>query len=173
MSDVCYLGFDPGAVTGMSWTALEGDELLHTTQQPLPACTYIYDVIDMFVTQGRRLIVSGEAYTMGSSVRSHQPDALYILGAVKWMIHKFFPGVELRITGAAEASHVGNIETLKAAGWWIKGDPDQHRNRASAQVAHAMMMTEPKRWYDLIKSNDESDMSDDTTNRAGIPGLMS
>jgi hypothetical protein len=179
MTDIMYIGFDPGAVTGIAWTSLDKDlNLLYGRAAPtaMNACDTIHQIIGWYAhledDPPIRIIVSGEAYTMGSSVRTHQPDALYILGAVRWMIHKFFPSVEFRITGAAEASHVGNIKTLKAAGWWIKADPDQHRNRAAAQVAHAMMMTEPRRWYDLINPSDQGDTSDeeaDDSRRTQVP----
>jgi hypothetical protein len=170
MTDIVYIGFDPGAVTGIAWTSLDERKDVLTGCAPpdaMKACDTLYQIVSWYMhledDPPIRIIVSGEAYTMGSSVRTHQPDALYILGALRWMIHKFFPSVEFRITGAAEASHVGNITTLKAAGWWIPGDPDQHRNRAAAQVAHAMMMTEPRRWYDLINPSDQGDISDGKT----------
>jgi hypothetical protein len=173
MTDIMYLGFDPGGITGIIWTTYENKDLLHPAVcTPMQTCDVIYSVLKAWHSDEplpHRIIVSGEAYTMGSSVRTHQPDALYILGAVRWMVHKFFPSVEFYITGAAEASATGNIKTLKAAGWWIPADPDQHRNRAAAQVAHAMMMTEPRRWYDLINPSDQGDTSDDKNRRTQVP----
>lgn len=174
MQPIVYLGFDPGAVTGVSWTPYigstpvlpDGDHngLMRSARTPLEACDLVYDVLRMWTTlrvKPYRIIVSGETYTMGSSVRTHQPDALIVLGAVRWMTHKFYPTVEYRQVGAAEAGHVGNIKTLKAAGWWLPSDKDQHHNKAAAQVAYSMMTTEPRRWYDLINPRESSDDRDD------------
>lgn len=154
MRRIMYLGFDPGAVTGIAWTTYNNVNVLHHAAcTPMQACDVIYSVLKAWHQDDSsldRIIVSGESYTMGSSIRTHQPDALYILGAVSWMMHKFFPQVEYTTIGASSAAQTGTRKTLSAAGWWAPGDQDQHKNRAAAQVAYAMMTTEPRRWYDLI-----------------------
>jgi hypothetical protein len=154
MNHTMYLGFDPGRHTGIAWMTHENPGVLHhAVCTPMQSCDLIYQILNAWHHDEPlpyRIVVSGESYVMGSSVRSHQPDALHILGAVGWMVHKFFPQVIYMETGASSAAYTGTRQTLTAAGWWTAADEDQHRNRAAAQIAHAMMMTEPRRWYDLI-----------------------
>src|SRR5690349_18447961 len=144
MKRIVYLGFDPGAYTGIAWTknyvSQPSHELMHAVHTPYAACDLIYEVLKEWhngVIVPDRIIVSGEAYVMGSSVKSHQPDALNILGAVSWMLHRFFPHAEYTTVGASSAAGTGTRQTLTAAGWWTVADEDQHNNRAAAQVAHA------------------------------------
>lgn len=150
-----YIGVDPGKITGIAvywsvknwYTAYTGD------------FDKTCDVVNSLLPrnepdEGPHIILAVERYTPGITIRSSQTDALELIGVMKWLarIH----GARFKLQGAAQASHVGNRENLSHAGWWIPGDPDQHRNKAFAQVALAVLTYEPKVWHRLITAEEDN-----------------
>jgi hypothetical protein len=150
-----YIGVDPGKITGVAYYApyyKKLPELNHLVGPPMDICQDIHHLIT--ATQNYpdlvdRIILAVERYTMGNSTRTQQPDALKIIGVMEWFAH-IYPNVTLVMQGAADAAKPGSRENLTKVGWWIKADPDQHRNKAAAQVALAILTHDPEMWYALI-----------------------
>jgi hypothetical protein len=88
-----------------------------------------------------------EAYSEGGGIRTAQPDALETIGVMRWLARLLH--LDLLVQGAGAATAAAPREVLQATGWWTVGDPEQHRNRAAAQVALAALQVMPDRWYEM------------------------
>jgi len=155
VTDTLIIGIDPGKVTGVAKHFTDSKNISHHKFEDKMA---LYEFVLSAITRTHELrmgvVLAVERYTMGNTTRSAQPDALEIIGVMRWFAHH--EGANFMLQGAADASKVGSRLNLIRAGWWVPGDPDQHRNKASAQVAYALMRRYPHLWLTLIGS-DKSD----------------
>jgi hypothetical protein len=147
-ANILFIGVDPGLISGVAWWS-RGSTIQHFVGSPMDTCTQVRDVIDQHTDLGFKTVMSVERYTMGSSTRTQQPDALKIIGVMQWF-EFIIPTVKMIVNGAADAATIGSRENLTKIGWWLKADPDQHRNRASAQVAKAVIDIDPRAWHVLL-----------------------
>lgn len=151
------IGVDPGKVTGVAryvprdvrqrflipseyaWKTLEVDNYIN-------ALALVHAEIQTWPS----VHTSVERFTMnsGGGPRTSQPEALKIIGALEWITH--YAHASLSVIGASDAAAAGSRETLEMLGWWTPSDPEHHRNRAAAQVAHAMLHRHPDHWQTLL-----------------------
>jgi hypothetical protein len=149
IDDTLIIGVDPGKVTGVAKYFTDSKRISH---QSFDDKMKLYEFIDANIDRAHELrqtvVLAVERYTMGTTTRSPQPDALEIIGVMRWLSrHK---GAIFMLQGAADAAQVGSRANLVRASWWVPSDPDQHRNKASAQVAYALMRRYPHKWLTLI-----------------------
>jgi len=162
-----FIGVDPGAVTGLcrydTATGPRGP-LISDALTFLDACRWLDGAITLHRPD---VVVAVERFTIGGSrPQTSQPDALEIIGVCRYLCAR--DDVRLIVQGASVAGGArgaGSPDVLRRVGWWIPADPDQHRNRAAAQVALALLTSQPSVWYDVLESGrvDTSDLVFDTT----------
>lgn len=143
------MGVDPGLVSGVAWWSHDAT-IQHFVGSPMDTCAHIRDVIQQHTDLGFKTVLSVERYTMGSSTRTQQPDALKIIGVMEWFRFILPFSVTLLVNGASDAATLGSRANLTKIGWWIKADPDQHRNKATAQLAKAILDINPRAWHVLL-----------------------
>lgn len=160
--EVVYIGVDPGKVTGgFAYNSLTG--VANKFEGDLvTVVTWIWDRLHEQWNRAAQqvgeehhaklglTVIGMERYTLGTTTRSAQTDALEVIGAIKFLASLFPTQVILMVQGAADAQQAGNRENLIKVGWWTPGDKDQHHNRAAAQIALAMMVHDPRLWHNLL-----------------------
>ena len=137
MTTTLVIGVDPGLASGIFELLLsdviENGESVFTTwtyvYPPLDACDLIENRAKRF---GSHLHVACERYTITHATgrKTFQPDALEIIGTLRWICRKWQSSFELQ--GAADTKKIGNPALLRRIGWHTAG-PD-HVDRAAAQV---------------------------------------
>lgn len=161
-----YIGVDPGLVTGV----FIYDTVTKKTWKFAGNFTQVLSKISDFIRVevhelSKTVVIAMERYTLGTTVRTNQTHALETIGAVKFIAETYKPHTIVVMAGAADAAKPGSRENLIRVGWWTPSDPDQHHNKAAAQVALAMMNRQPQLWYSLLTSQvigDASDTDDST-----------
>lgn len=146
-----FIGVDPGKVSGL---ARYDSRSRNFVAYALRGVKAVGDQLREEITQARaarqNIMMSCERFTMGGNqVLTAQPDALEAIGVVKWLACDLH--VPLKMSGAAEGARIAPRALLVKLGWWTVADLDQQRNKATAQVALAMLHTDPKAWYDLSR----------------------
>lgn len=149
-----YVGVDPGKITGIAVYWSKKNWYAAYTGDFDKTC----EIVNMLLSrnepdEGPHIVLAVERYTLGMTVRTSQTDALELIGVMKWLARTH--AAKFMLKGAADASYVGNRLNLSRTGWWIHSDPDNHRNKAFAQVALAVLTHEPKVWHRLITPKEE------------------
>lgn len=131
-------GIDPGLHVGVLRFELETSKVEMDVCEGLEATgTWLEDRLDV----GDICATERFNNTSGSARRTFQPEALEVIGMVRWQAFKV-NGVYL-LQPIAEAKKVATTDVLKALGWWRKGDPD-HVRRAAAQAGFALFRLRPE-----------------------------
>lgn len=135
LSERVIIGLDPGLTCG--YAQLDGDTFTSYDLSPMDACT----MLEQMLQRGRPTIIAAERFTFqaSSSRKTRQYDALEIIGAARYLCHKYI--ATFTLYGASEAQRIGSREVLRALGWWQPGK--DHCNKAAAQVAIAYAQTHP------------------------------
>lgn len=123
------VGVDPGLTTGVGVYRVDRDLADARCLPPMEAV----DLIAELLATERDVAVAVELFTLGGRRRplTHQPDALEVTGAVRWLARR--SGAPFRSYAAASAAAVTDAATLNRLGWRAPGDPD-HVTRAFGQV---------------------------------------
>lgn len=137
------VGVDPGGTTGLAW--LLNDRFESVDLAPLEAL----DKIDELARRKMPTIIAVERYTITAQTikKTRQYDALEVIGASRWIAHRYRCTFLLQSPG--EAQRAGNREVLRVLGWWAKGA--DHRNKAAAQVAFALQRTLPHEFAQRVE----------------------
>lgn len=121
------IGVDPGLMTGVTEVAVPAMTFSSHELTALAAC----DLVEGWAARyGADLVVSCERYTIMGRGKTSQPDALEVIGALRWICHRHGSTFELR--GAADAARIGNPALIRAVRWHTPGPG--HADRATAQV---------------------------------------
>lgn len=143
LTPIVVVGVDPGLVTGVTLYASTHDHLHSFSARRPEVITFVE--AQLITYPG--LVLACERYTLGGRVKSQQPDALKLLGALEHIAHA--GGARLRYQGAAEARRAGSDAVLRQLGWYVI-ERDAHQNRASAQVLLALATLAPDVYVNLV-----------------------
>jgi len=115
------IAVDPGGTTGI-FSALFTPDLpcgtapLSHQLAPLDAVRYLHD----FLARGLVDWLVVEGYQQLPGVRSFQPDALEVIGALRYVCSMY--GVPFELQDRSVRKRVSN-ERLRSLGWWPVGKP--------------------------------------------------
>lgn len=90
-------------------------------------------------------VIVCERYTITQAHMSQQPDALEVIGALRYIARKW--NVRFELQGRAERVRVTN-DMLRAIGWWTTS-PGGHVNEAARHCALALIKLDPD--HDLVQ----------------------
>lgn len=133
------LAFDPGGTTGMAvWGGYEdGSHDFISSQMPKPWEEWLAKLErDVFAEHPPQLVVV-ERFTITANTlqKAREPDALYIIGALKLLAHKY--GIDFELQSPGDAKRFCTDARLKKAGWW-KSTPGGHANDAARHLFLAL-----------------------------------
>lgn len=135
-----YLAVDPGKTTGYSGWAPSSDAFF--TAEIEGRHRFMAE-FERTVALGWRIEVACERYTInaGTSVKSSQYDALYIIGALDWEAAKL--GFPLRLQSVGEAKSFATDAKLHALDWW-RATPGHHSNMATRHLVTYLAAVHPR-----------------------------
>jgi hypothetical protein len=142
-------GVDPGRMCGVAFYGPRGFKSFQLTHDR--AGTFITDRVRERLTLYGPIIIGCQRFTMGHGARTHQPQALQLIGELEHLA-RAQSGVTLQLQGAADAHHAGSPDLLRRLGWWAPSM--EHANDAAAHVALTLLQHYPVMWYDLTHTVD-------------------
>lgn len=141
------VGVDPGKTCGVAVFDLATSRLSVSLLAPLDAC----DAVDRLVESAAAAsLVACEPYVFTTSTarKTFQPDALEVLGTLRWICRRH--GVRFDETQSpASAAKIANRDLLRRIGWHRPG-PD-HQDRAAAQVLTALARLFPDHFLGVTR----------------------
>lgn len=136
MIEHLFIGVDPGLHVGLA--VLDGDRFTAVELSRTAAEDKLHALL---WGQRRKTVIAVERFSM-SGRKTHQPDALEVIGVARFLARRGHAAAFL-LQGSAEATRTGSAEVLRALGWWQRGAAD-HVHRACSQVALALALTCPE-----------------------------
>ena len=124
-----YIAVDPGGTTGVAMTG-NGQTVATWELSPMEAVELVEDFID------ENSVVVCESFTPRPGVRTWQPDAVEVIGALRYLCFK--RGLELVLQSPAAAKRFGTDDKLKRIGWY-KPTRGGHSNDAVRHLLIAMV----------------------------------
>ncbi len=124
-------GVDPGKTTGLAWLEFPcNDHSPHATQ--LPALSAVREVEHRLnVMDGLEILVACESFVPRPGARTWQPDALEVIGALRYLCAKH--DVEFVEQLSADATNFSTNKKLDQLGWRA------HRDHADDAVRHLLL----------------------------------
>lgn len=114
------LAVDPGGTTGVAWGVVNPGGLVTVgSGEVLGGDHGFFKFFDQFVTAGYPLVtLVCETFTITASTarKTQQPDALFIIGLLRYWSAKH--GVTLHMQRPGEAKGFGTNDKLKHLGWY-------------------------------------------------------
>jgi hypothetical protein len=130
------LAVDPGNMTGVAW--MGGFEALTPTspqtweRTAMEATRQCDALLDGFI----EVLVVCESFIPRPGAGTFQPDAMYTIGALRYLAEKYGHGFELQ--SPADAKRFSTDAKLKSLGWYVP-TPDGHANDALRHLLLAMV----------------------------------
>lgn len=146
--DLTVVGVDPGVHVGFAVLNFTVLDLANRSFQAreLTREEAEDELVRLTKRRGGQTVIGMERYTLGSTRRTHQPDALELIGSARFIARRY--GAEYLVQGASDAAKTGSADVLRALGWWQVGAPD-HVHRACSQVALALSQILPVTFVQL------------------------
>lgn len=136
-----YLAIDPGSVTGIAgWD----EESVFSLQKPaLEATTHVKHLLNRWGSYYHETTVVCESFVPRPGAKSWQPDALYTIGALRYVCWELGVPFELQTPSAAKS--FATDSKLKRIGWY-KTTEGGHENDARR---HLLLVLVKNREIDL------------------------
>ena len=130
-----YLAIDPGKMCGVAMRTVR-DVVVPPGTWEWPAWEAVQFVDDVLSTADSGINVVVESFVPRPGTRTWQPDALEVIGAVRWTCLKYHHEFELQTPAQAKAFSTN--EKLKRIGWYSP-TKDGHANDAVRHLLLAMV----------------------------------
>lgn len=128
-----YLAIDPGKMCGIAMRS--NPDIVWPATWELPTWEAV-QFADAVLTTGEGFTVVCESFTPRPGTRTWQPDALEVIGALRWTCMKYAHEFELQTP--AQAKSFSTNEKLKRIGWYSP-TKDGHANDAVRHLLLAMV----------------------------------
>jgi hypothetical protein len=144
------IGIDPGDSTGLA-ALLDGKLIAATQTDPMETMIGLELLLKRGADEGHRVVIAIERFVNSSNIRSHEPTAQQVVGAVTAKANE--AGVQLVLQGPSDARTMADaarkLKLRRSARDVDKGDANDV-NMAINHALLAMMHLEPARFSQLV-----------------------
>jgi hypothetical protein len=128
---VIIFGVDPGKTTGIAWLEFPfNDHVPEATQREAMSAVALIER-RLTALNGAEIVVACESFVPRPGVRTWQPDALYVIGALMYVCAKH--GIEFILQSPADAKQFSTNEKLDRLNWRV------HRDHADDAERHLLL----------------------------------
>ena len=129
-----YLAVDPGNVTGVAgW---DGESVFSYQEPALKATTLVKHTLNLWGSFYYEVTVVCESFVPRPGAKSFQPDAMYTIGALRFVCWEL--GVPFELQTPAAAKSFSTDAKLKRVGWY-KTTEGGHENDARRHLLLALV----------------------------------
>lgn len=143
------IGVDPGKMTGL-WFMIDTQHCFGHELPAMEALDEIERVLQLWNTDIRPVTFAVERYDIGgfTTKMSRQPDALEVIGAVKFIAHKL-DGEQAHVVMQARSSKTRVTDVvLRRLEWWKRGTAGHMHDAQRHALICAATLTP---WHEIVQ----------------------